>query len=250
MGTGAMELHAMHLKSSGTLVARALSYESCEFSLINNVGDDKVRVVYNRATELWTDLHSQLADRCAELKQRDSLDKQYERALERLERMENGEALPDFLLFHRNLHEDSDTESDDDDEDDALLEQRNLRRKFRNRKAGILKGLFWGAHQRFFRSLCIASKVDTAISTAKQALEDGHCCIIGLQSTGEARAKGAAKAAGISDEGGDIDSFVSAPNEDLKRVIMQIFPLPPKPKGGEYQTCKSNIENQHFALYY
>lgn len=28
-----------------------------------------------------------------------------------------------------------------------------------------------------------------------------------------------------------MDEFVSAPNEDLKRVIMTIFPLPPKPKG-------------------
>ena len=56
--------------------------------------------------------------------------------------------------------------------------------------------------------------------------------MIGLQSTGEARAQGAAKAAGINaDEGGDLDAFVSAPNEDLKRIIMQLFPLPPKPAG-------------------
>ena len=53
-----------------------------------------------------------------------------------------------------------------------------------------------------------------------------------MQSTGEARAQGAAKAAGINaDEGGDLDAFVSAPNEDLKRIIMQLFPLPPKPAG-------------------
>ena len=83
----------------------------------------------------------------------------------------------------------------------------------------IIIGLFWSAHQRFFRSLCIASKVDKAISLSKQALEDGHCCVIGLQTTGEARSKGAAAAAGFeADAGGDFDAFVSAPNEDLKRI--------------------------------
>ena len=96
-----------------------------------------------------------------------------------------------------------------------------------------MKGQFWSAHQRFFRSLCIASKVDKAIELAKKAVhEDGHCCVIGLQSTGEARAKGAAKSAGLNaDRGGEFDEFVSAPNEDLKRIIMQMFPLPPKPQG-------------------
>jgi hypothetical protein len=84
-----------------------------------------------------------------------------------------------------------------------------------------MKGLFWSSHQRFFRSLCIASKVDKAVELAKKAVhEEGHCCVIGLQSTGEARAKGAAKSSGINlDKGsGTFDDFVSAPNEDLKRI--------------------------------
>lgn len=93
------------------------------------------------------------------------------------------------------------------------------------------KGLFWSAHQRFFRSLCIATKVDKAIALAKQALDDNHSVVIGLQSTGEARSKGAATIAGFGDDGGDFEDFVSAPNEDLKRIIMMMFPLPPKPKG-------------------
>jgi len=93
-------------------------------------------------------------------------------------------------------------------------------------------GVFWSAHQRFFRSLCIATKVDKTIALAKQSLRDGLCVVIGLQSTGEARAKGAALAAGFNDDsGGQFDDFVSAPTEDLKRIIMAMFPLPPKPKG-------------------
>ncbi|KAL7527287.1 hypothetical protein ACHAXR_001879, partial [Thalassiosira sp. AJA248-18] len=230
LGTGAMELHAMHLKSIGAITARTLSYAACEFEMVEGVGDDKVRLVYNNSAELWTDLHSKLADRCAALKEDEKINKRI-RALE-----ERGEdtTLSEDLLFHKELHEDSDSEGEDsDEEDEAIEEQKRLRRKFRNRKPKTLKGLFWSSHQRFFRSLCIASKVDKAIEIASKAVnEDGHCCVIGLQSTGEARSKGAAKSSGINaDKGGVFDEFVSAPNEDLKRIIMQMFPLPPKPKG-------------------
>ena len=45
---------------------------------------------------------------------------------------------------------------------------------------------FWGAHQRFFRGLCVALKSDAAIATAKSALAKGCSVVIGLQSTGEA----------------------------------------------------------------
>ena len=90
-------------------------------------------------------------------------------------------------------------------------------------------GLFWGAHQRFFRSLCIAAKVDKAIDIAKKALDDGNCVLIGLQSTGEARSKAAAEIAGYdAEDGGSFDDYVSAPSEDLKRVILNMFPLPPR----------------------
>mmetsp|Transcript_7268 Transcript_7268/g.11437 ORF Transcript_7268/g.11437 Transcript_7268/m.11437 type:complete len:1695 (-) Transcript_7268:113-5197(-) len=232
LGTGAMELHAMHLKSVGAIVARTLSYEACEFELLDNVSDESVRKIYNDAANLWIDLHSHLADRVAKLKKEAEIKKKIKLLLEK----QGGQGLlSDEQLFYQGMNEDSDDEGEqdeDEDEDDPLIIQRKLRRKFRDRKPGILKGLFWSSHQRFFRTLCIASKVDTAISTAQKALADGHCCVIGLQSTGESRAKGAAKIAGLADEGGSFgEAFVSAPNEDLKRTIMQMFPLPPKPAG-------------------
>eukprot|EP00985_Skeletonema_marinoi_P001893 scaffold767_cov144-Skeletonema_marinoi.AAC.11 len=252
LGTGAMELHAMHLKSIGALCARTLSYESCEFELVDGISDEKVSAMYNKASEIWTALHSQLLDRCSKIKKRDD---NYEKIAKWSEEME----LTAEMRYHLELHRDSDSESDHDD-DDKLVEERRLRRTYRERKAKNLlgkdfdssvtnimtthtsfmlifflfctSGLFWSAHQRFFRSLCIASKVDTAISLAKKALADGNCCVIGLQSTGEARSKGAAAAAGINeDSGGSFEDFVSAPNEDLKRIIMMMFPLPPKPRG-------------------
>lgn len=76
-------------------------------------------------------------------------------------------------------------------------------------------------------------KVDLAIKEAQEALENDMCVVIGLQSTGEARAKDAAKKAGMDDVDHDVnfEEFVSAPKEDLMRIILSLFPLPPKPRG-------------------
>ncbi|CAN0291953.1 unnamed protein product, partial [Hapterophycus canaliculatus] len=41
----------------------------------------------------------------------------------------------------------------------------------RSLKGGFVWRYFWGAHQRFFRDLCIASKVPATIEQAQQALE-------------------------------------------------------------------------------
>lgn len=222
LGTGAMELHAMHLKSIGAIMARTLSYQACEFDMIDGVSDPKVRGTYNKATELWTDLHAQLADRLIVLREREEVFNDIDRI------RQNDGTLSEEQLFHIELHADSDDEDglDSDDEDVAVVEQRRLRRMYRNRQPKHVRGQFWSSHQRFFRSLCIASKVDKAIEIAKRSVdEEGKCCVIGLQTTGEAQSKSAQLTSGLSD-GGALDEFVSAPNEDLKKVIMQMFPLP------------------------
>jgi hypothetical protein len=129
-----MELHAMHLKSIGAITARTLSYSMCEFEMIDNVGDANVRKVYNQAAELWTDLHSKLADRCAQLQQ----DVEKKKKIRWLEEREL--PLTEDLIHHLELHEDSDSEDEDsNDEDGAIAEQKELRRKFRNRTPGVLK---------------------------------------------------------------------------------------------------------------
>ena len=56
---------------------------------------------------------------------------------------------------------------------------------------------YWGAHQRFFRQLITALKVPHVVAQCRQALEDGHCAVIGLQSTGEAGLNYAAEDLGI-----------------------------------------------------
>ena len=48
-------------------------------------------------------------------------------------------------------------------------------------------GQFWSSHQRFFKYLCIASKVHFVCRVAQDVIKMGKCVVIGLQSTGEAR---------------------------------------------------------------
>ena len=60
LGTGAIELNAMHLKSIGALQARQLSYETCDFAIIDVISDDAFSQVYHEATEIWIKLHAEL----------------------------------------------------------------------------------------------------------------------------------------------------------------------------------------------
>ena len=46
---------------------------------------------------------------------------------------------------------------------------------------------YWGAHQRFYREMCLGVKCPKLVELAKEALANGMCVVIGLQSTGEAR---------------------------------------------------------------
>lgn len=65
-------------------------------------------------------------------------------------------------------------------------------------------GQFWSAHQRFFKYLCIASKVNHAVKVAREAIKYGKCVVIGLQSTGEARTLEQ-----LEREDGELSDFVS-----------------------------------------
>eukprot|EP00960_Hanusia_phi_P033852 750679-Hanusia_phi.AAC.2 len=45
---------------------------------------------------------------------------------------------------------------------------------------------YWSAHQRFFRQLILAMKVDYISAEAKRSVDEGYAVVIGLQQTGEA----------------------------------------------------------------
>lgn len=62
---------------------------------------------------------------------------------------------------------------------------------------------FWSAHQRFFRYLCIAAKVKETVKLTHEALANGHCVVIGLQSTGEAGTLD------LMEKEGELSDFVS-----------------------------------------
>ncbi|GLC46902.1 hypothetical protein PLESTB_001282200 [Pleodorina starrii] len=98
--------------------------------------------------------------------------------------------------------------------------------KAKNARGRDMKAsLFWGAHQRFYRQMLIASKVRRCAELAQDALERGMCVVIGLQSTGESNLNSAREAAaggsGGGDEDGGMDDFVSAPRMILHGFISQ-----------------------------
>ncbi|XP_063311626.1 protein strawberry notch homolog 2 isoform X1 [Pelobates fuscus] len=82
-----------------------------------------------------------------------------------------------------------------------------------------LWGQFWSAHQRFFKYLCIAAKIDRLVTLAKQELAKDKCMVIGLQSTGEARTREV-----MDENDGHLDCFVSAAEGVFKSLITKHFP--------------------------
>ncbi|CAH6779319.1 Sbno2 [Phodopus roborovskii] len=82
-----------------------------------------------------------------------------------------------------------------------------------------LWGQFWSAHQRFFKYLCIAAKVQRLVELAKQELSHDKCVVIGLQSTGEARTREV-----LDENEGRLDCFVSAAEGVFLSLIQKHFP--------------------------
>ena len=138
---------------------------------------------FNNAADLWAQLH---------------------RTIEILHR--NGELRCDF----KGVGDNEDDEDDDDGHYKPTAEDK-------------LWSAFWGAHQRFFKELCVAAKVPAVVQQAKLALSQNKCVVIGLLGTGEARADAARE-----EFGDEFDDFVSAPLATLIHFIKRCFHLPPE----------------------
>uniref|UniRef100_A0AC34R1C4 Uncharacterized protein n=1 Tax=Panagrolaimus sp. JU765 TaxID=591449 RepID=A0AC34R1C4_9BILA len=78
---------------------------------------------------------------------------------------------------------------------------------------------YYSACQRFFKHLCIAMKVPMCVEITKQALAQGKCVVIGLQSTGESQTNEA-----IDEMDGELEDFVSTPKQLLVTLIEKYFP--------------------------
>lgn len=82
-------------------------------------------------------------------------------------------------------------------------------------------GQFWSAHQRFFKYLCIAAKVNHAVTVAREAIKYGKCVVIGLQSTGEARTLEQ-----LERDEGELSDFVSTAKGVFQSLVEKHFPAP------------------------
>ncbi|KXZ54936.1 hypothetical protein GPECTOR_3g106 [Gonium pectorale] len=110
-------------------------------------------------------------------------------------------------------------------------------------KRDVRQSLFFSSHQRFYRQMLMASKVKRCAELAAEALNDGMCVVVGLQSTGEANLNSARELGGGGGRGGggraaggdvanasevgaeEMEDFVSAPKMVLYSFVAQwLFP--------------------------
>ncbi|KAM7350606.1 protein strawberry notch isoform 2-T2 [Cochliomyia hominivorax] len=82
-------------------------------------------------------------------------------------------------------------------------------------------GQFWSSHQRFFKYLCIAAKVNHVVQVAREAIKYGKCVVIGLQSTGEARTLEQ-----LERDDGELTDFVSTAKGVFQSLVEKHFPAP------------------------
>ena len=85
-------------------------------------------------------------------------------------------------------------------------------------------GQFWSSHQRFFKYLCIASKVKHVCKISEEEQRMGKCVVIGLQSTGEARTLEQVE----REE--ELSDFVSTSKGVLQSLVEKHFPAPDRGK--------------------
>merc|ERR1719309_1916118 len=85
-------------------------------------------------------------------------------------------------------------------------------------------GQFWSSHQRFFKYLCIASKVKHVCQISEDEQRLGKCIVIGLQSTGEARTMEQVE----REE--ELTDFVSTSKGVLQSLVEKHFPAPDRGK--------------------
>ncbi|KAL8572547.1 hypothetical protein ACOMHN_040451 [Nucella lapillus] len=79
---------------------------------------------------------------------------------------------------------------------------------------------YWGAHQRFFKQLCMGLKVPAVVKEASTALDAGQCVVIGLQSTGEA----ALDTDLLQHDLNGPDKFISVCREIIRSFVRGSFP--------------------------
>ncbi|CAM9150539.1 unnamed protein product, partial [Discosporangium mesarthrocarpum] len=197
-GVGAMELVAIHLKAEGSLLCRTLSYQGCSFELCDIPISTTQANTYDMAARVWQAVWVAIKTAM----EHDSL-----YTLKNEKKQAKGKIAVN--------PEDGTEEIQYGHEENVIMAQLGGI-EIKKMTKQTISNLFWAAHQRFFKSMCIAFKVPVAVEEAKRALKAGKCVVLGLQATGEASTKEAVYR-------GDVDDFISSPAETLKRIIQKIF---------------------------
>jgi len=105
---------------------------------------------------------------------------------------------------------------------DALLCSLESSAEATGREPGSVTRHYWGQHQSFFKQLLNSLKARFAIAESLKALEQGKCVVIGLVSTGEAKANEAADRALVA--GRELEGEVSTPHEIARDVLEKHMP--------------------------
>ncbi len=79
---------------------------------------------------------------------------------------------------------------------------------------------YWSSHNKYFKYLSISAKVMPAVRIAKEAVKNGKCVVIGVQSTGEAYTLEQ-----MEKEGGGLSDFVSTTKNILLSLVNRHFPV-------------------------
>merc|ERR1711871_1140235 len=195
-GVGMMELVAMHMKRQGSYICRTLSFEGCTFQVETDAFSTQQLEAYDKAAVVFQQMYQAL---------REGLEDQ-------------------SLPFGRSDGADDDHSDGYSSDDISSDEEEPLR--FKGLKVNqMVMRYFWGAHQRFFRGLCIAFKVPCAVRLARKAIEEGKSCVIGLQTTGGGAADKEHEKYGATES---VD-LISSPELTITRLVKKIYPLPQEP---------------------
>jgi hypothetical protein len=106
---------------------------------------------------------------------------------------------------------------------------------------------FWGAHQRFFKTLCMSLKLDAVVRIAKEALAAKKAVVIGLQKTGQASLDAAMKDSDVTND------LVASSEIILKRMRKKLFPLPSRARAADpsrTQRLQKNKQKKHLKFHY
>ena len=169
-GVAAMELVAMDMKRRGVYLARQLSFQRATFQTIQTKLDDTFKLVYNKAVELWA-----FAKEVFEIVDEILAPRGVDGKTIAVGGWVHFKQIASPLIFDPCISMEPTTFSIKN----THPEKHNSLKK--------MWCMFWGAHQRFFKYMTIAAKIKDCVKLSEEAIKEGKCVIIGLQTTGETR---------------------------------------------------------------